>query len=139
MDTSKKSTQQNSLAPIIIILLFAPFITEVLFGSTRLSVLPFEALPEIGVWGCGALIIRELYHRSKKNWISLLIFGIALACAEELIIQQTSLAPLIGTSLTHEYGRWLGVNWTYFLWALIYESVWVIVIPVTLTEMIFPK
>ena len=29
----------------------------------------------------------------------------------------------------HPYGRVLGVNWVYFLWAIGYESVWIVVLP----------
>ena len=32
----------------------------------------------------------------------------------------------------------LGVNWPYLLWSLGYEAVWIIIIPIQLTELIFP-
>jgi hypothetical protein len=70
--------------------------------------------------------------------MAVLLLGMALAVAEECIIQQTSLAPLVGTSADHVYGRTIGVNWVYFLWALVYESVWAVVIPIQLAELIFP-
>lgn len=49
---------------------------------------------------------------------------------------QTSLAPLAGA--THAYGRVPGVNWVYLLWAVGYEAVWAIVLPIRLTELLFP-
>ena len=52
------------------------------------------------------------------------------------MIQQTSLAPLVGVDPAHVYGRVLGVNWVYLLWALVYESVWAVVLPIQLTELI---
>ena len=67
----------------------------------------------------------------------MLLLGLALAVAEEWIIQQTSIAPLIGLAKT-AYGRVWGVNLVYFLWALGYESVWVVLIPIQLTELLFP-
>ncbi len=69
----------------------------------------------------------------------MLLLGLALAVAEECIIQQTSLAPLVGVDPDHAYGRSLGVNWPYFLWALGYESIWVVLLPVQLVELIFPE
>jgi hypothetical protein len=69
--------------------------------------------------------------------MSVLLLGLALAVAEECVIQQTSLAPLVGARPDHIYGRAIGVNWVYFLWALVYESVWVVVIPIELAELIF--
>jgi hypothetical protein len=65
----------------------------------------------------------------------MLLLGLALAVAEEWIIQQTSIAPF---TAGHPYGRLWGVNWVYFLWALGYESVWVVLIPVQLVELLFP-
>jgi hypothetical protein len=107
-----------------------------LYGGTRLSVI-FVLIPEILTWGCAALLIRECVRRWNKDWPSMLLLGVALAVAEEWIIQQTSIAPLVGLA-QHAYGRVWGVNWVYFLWAAGYESVWVVLVPVELTELLFP-
>lgn len=122
--------------PILALLLLAPIISEVLYGATRLSVI-FVVIPQIMTWGCGALLIRETVRRWKKGWPSMLLLGIALAVAEEWVIQQTSIAPLVGLA-KNAYGRVWGVNWVYFLWAVGYESVWVVMLPVQLTELLFP-
>jgi hypothetical protein len=130
------SSRWQRTGPIISLLLLAPVISEVLYGATRVSVI-FVLIPEILTWGCGALIIRECVRRWKKGWSSMLLLGLALAVAEEWVIQQTSIAPLVGLA-QHAYGRVWGVNWVYFLWALGYESVWVVLVPVQLTELLFP-
>lgn len=122
--------------PIIALLLLAPIISELLYGAVRVSTL-FVLIPEILTWGCGALIIRETVRRWKKGWTSMLLLGIAIAVAEEWVIQQTSIAPLVGLA-KNAYGRVWGVNWVYFLWAVGYESVWVVMLPVQLTELLFP-
>jgi hypothetical protein len=129
------STRRRA-APAVALLVLAPVVSEVLFGATRISVL-FVLIPQIAIWGCGALLIHDRVRRRHRGWVSLLLLGVALAVAEECIIQQTSLAPLVGLA-GHAYGRVLGVNWVYFLWALGYESVWVVVLPVQLTELLFP-
>jgi hypothetical protein len=123
-------------APVIALLVLAPVVAEVLYGATRISVL-FVLLPEIMVWGCGALLIREAVRGGRRGWGSLLLLGLALAVAEECVIQQTSVAPLVGLA-RHAYGRVGGVNWVYLLWALGYESVWVVLVPVGLVELLFP-
>ena len=95
---SAKTKLQSPLAkryrgPIWTLLILAPVIGEVLSGSTRLSVL-FVLIPEIMVWGGGALLCRELVRRWRAGATSLLLLGLALSIAEEFIIQQTSIAPL---------------------------------------------
>ncbi|HUX43568.1 MAG TPA: hypothetical protein VMV57_02345 [Terracidiphilus sp.] len=124
-------------APIWTLLVLAPVIAEVLSGATRLSVL-FVLIPEIMVWGVGALLARELVRRWRAGGPSLLMLGLALSVAEEFLIQQTSIAPLPFPGANAAYGRSLGVNWVYFLFMLGFESLWVVVIPVQVTELLFP-
>jgi len=123
--------------PIWVLVLLAPLIGEVLSGSTRLSFL-FAFIPETMVWGCGALLCRELVRRWRAGATSLLLLGLALSIAEEFVIQQTSLAPLPFPGAHPLYGRMWGVNWVYFLFMLGYESIWVAVVPVTIAELTFP-
>jgi hypothetical protein len=123
--------------PIWTLVLLAPLIAEVLSGSTRLSFI-FVYIPEVMVWGCGALLCRELVRRWRAGATSLLLLGLALSVAEEFVIQQTSLAPLPFPGSNASYGRFCGVNWLYLLFMLGYESVWVTVVPVTITELLFP-
>ena len=125
------------LAPAFTLLVLAPVIAEVLSGATRLSFI-IVLIPEIMVWGCGALIAREAVRRWRGGWTSLLLLGLALSVAEEFIIQQTSLAPIPWLGATESFGRVWGVNWIFFLYMLGYESVWVVLVPVQLTELLFP-
>jgi len=134
-DPSAQSTWRR-LAPVVVLLILAPVIGELLFGATRITTL-FVLLPQIGTWGCATLIIREVVVRRGLGWTAVLLFGIALAVTEECLLQQTSFAPLVGADPNHPYGRSLGVNWVYFLWAVGYESVWIVVLPIQLTELIF--
>ncbi len=124
-------------APVAALLLLSPIIAEVLFGVTRISII-FLLIIQVGTWGCAALIIREMVRRRHRGWGAMLLLGLALAVAEECVIQQTSLAPLVGIEPDHAYGRAFGVNWPYFLWALGYESIWVVLLPVQLVELLFP-
>jgi hypothetical protein len=132
-----RTTRVHYAGPIWTLVLLAPLIGEVLSGSTRLSFL-FAFIPETMVWGCGALLCRELVRRWRAGATSLLLLGLALSVAEEFVIQQTSLAPLPFPGAHALYGRLWGVNWVYFLFMLGYESIWVAVVPVTITELIFP-
>ena len=128
---------QGGIGPIVALLILSPLLGEVMFGAIRISAVGIFPLL-IGTWGCAALMIRYLIKIKPRFWAAGLFLGLALAVAEECVIQQTSLAPLIGSDLSRPYGRNFGVNWHYLLWALGYEALWVIWIPIRLTELLFP-
>jgi hypothetical protein len=132
---AKNNIIKNRL-PAITLMIFAPLIAELLPGSTRLSsiiVFPIEVF----VWGGGALLIRQAIRKWQLGWINMLFLGLALSIAEEFLIQQTSIAPMVIKIKGIEYARSLGINYVYLLWALIYETVFVVFIPISLTEIIF--
>jgi hypothetical protein len=136
--TVKEDVAPRGVAPALTLMFLAPVIAEVLSGATKLSYI-FALVPEILVWGGGALLIRELVCRWGGGWTSVFLLGLGLAIAEEFLIQQTSIAPLPWLGDTPAYGRVWGVNWVYFLYMLGYESVWVVLAPAQLTELIFPE
>jgi len=126
------------IGPVLTLLLLAPLVAEVLSGATRLSYI-FVLVPEIMVWGVGALLAREATRRWQAGGRSLLLLGLALAIAEEIVIQQTSLAPYAWAGTSATYGRAVDVNWLWLLAMLGYESVWVVLAPVQITELLFPS
>lgn len=136
--TPSIATRPRFAAAIWTLLLLAPFIGELLSGSTRTSIL-FVYIPEIMVWGAGALLCRELVRRWRAGSVSLLLLGLALSIAEEFIIQQTSLAPLPFPGAHPDYGRRWGMNLVYLLFMLGYESVWVVLVPIRVTELFFAR
>ena len=136
--TSSEGLSKNRIAPIVILLLLSPLVGEVLSGATRLSFL-FAYLPEVMMWGCGTLLIREVVRRWGGSWTTMLPLGMALSVAEEFIVQQTSLAPMPWLGSTPMYGRFWGVNWIYFLFMLAFESVCITLVPVQIVELIFPE
>jgi hypothetical protein len=126
------------IAPALTLAFMAPMLAEVLPGATRFSsifVFPIEMM----VWGGGAVMIRELVRRNGLGWANMLALALCLAIAEEWLIQQTSLAPLVIQLKGVEYARSLGINYVYLLWALVYESVLVVFLPVMLVELLFPS
>lgn len=128
-------------APALLMMILAPAFTELLLGGTRLSTLiafPPVLLMEIMVWGGGAVLLRALTRKLKLGWNSLLLFALALAVAEEFVIQQTSLAPLVIQLKGVEWGRAGGLNYVYALWALVYEAAWVVLFPTLVAELVFP-
>lgn len=136
--TTVSTSHPSGPAPAITLMLLAPLLAEVLPGATRLSAL-FVLPVQICVWGGGALMIRYAVKRWRLGWRNMLLLALALSIAEECLIQQTSLAPMVLYIKGEVYARAFGVNYVYFLWALAYETVFVVFLPVVLTELIFPQ
>lgn len=125
-------------APVLTLFLMPAIVAELLYGSTPITN-PTPLVPEILVYGSAALLIRELVRRRGSSWVAIVLLGMAFAVAEECVILQTSLLPgLFGMDPQHVYGRALGVNWVYLLFLVGYETVWAIVLPIQLVEVIFP-
>ena len=131
-------SHHRQVAPILTLLILSAVIVEFLFGSTHLTIIS-ALIPEIGFYGGAAVIIRYLVRQQHGGWFSILMLGVAFAIFEEFLVVQTSVSPVLFVGSASIYGRILGVNWVYFLWAAGYESVWGIVLPIYLTELIFPK
>ncbi|HEX5184048.1 MAG TPA: hypothetical protein VFW19_12980 [Allosphingosinicella sp.] len=125
------------IAPGLVLMLLAPLMAELLPGATRFSSI-FVFPVEMAVWGGGAVMIRALVRRRGLGWWNLVLLGLALALAEECLIQQTSLAPLVVQIKHQVWARAFGINYVYLIWALVYEAVWVTLLPVLLAEMLFP-
>jgi hypothetical protein len=135
---NKINPKSNSIAPALALLIISPIIAEVLPGATRFSSL-FVLPIEICVWGGGALLIRYAIRKWQLGWMNMIFLALALALAEECLIQQTSLAPMVLQIKGIVYARALGVNYVYLLWALVYEAMFVVIIPIYLVELIYPS
>lgn len=136
-DSEKKSWFYKAL-PALTLMVMAPLIAELLPGATRASsayVFPIEML----IWGSGAVFSRYFARRWRLGSFNLVLLALALAMAEELLIQQTSFAPLVIKLKGVEYGRAFGFNYVYFVWAALYEAIFVVLIPVALCELIYPQ
>ena len=138
MNTTTSPAKKGVFAPAITLMLMGPLLAEILPGATRFSSI-FVLPVEMCVWGICALLIREALRRFGLGWTSLILLGLALAVAEECLIQQTSLAPMVIHLKGQTYARAFGVNYVYFLWALIYEPVFVVFLSIAVVEMIYPS
>lgn len=125
----------SRLVPLLVLLVLSPVVVDVLFGATPISTL-VALIPEILTYGCIAIVFRELVRRRGRGWRALVLLGLAYALIEECVIVQTSLAPMPGGDGS---GRAFGVNWIYLVWALGYECVWSILIPVQLVDITFGR
>ena len=100
---------------------------------SSIFVFPLEFI----IWGGGVIVVRALVRRQRLGWANLLLLAVAFSLSEELLIHQTSLAPVIIKLKGVEYARAFGVNYVYLTWALLYEVIFVVFIPVALVELVF--
>jgi hypothetical protein len=123
-------------APVMVLVVLAPVVAEVIFGATPLTN-PGALLPDAAVYGCGALLIRELVRRRGLGWPSILMLGVAFGIVEEGLALQSLFNPNLFNA-GDLGGHALGVNWVWTQWTLGYHAVWSISIPILLSELLFP-
>ena len=120
--------------PVAFLLLAAPVIAELLWGTTTVSQAA-GLLFQIGLYGCGAILIRETVVRWGGGWPSLLLLGAAYGAVEEGLLEPTWFTPRL---FPHPYGVAAGVYWTYAVFNIGYHAIFSIGIPIALTETLFP-
>jgi hypothetical protein len=76
-------------APAATLFVLAPVIGEVLFGAIPLSRLPFGLLGVVGLYGGGAILVRELVVRRRLGAAWLVVLGLAYGLVEEGLVVQS--------------------------------------------------
>ena len=123
--------------PVIVLLFLSPLLAEFVFGATPVSRLG-------GIWlliffyGGGAILIRELARRRGSGWERIVLLGAAYGIFEEGLLIQSMFNPDLFNA-GRVGGRALGVNWIWSEWTVGYHVVYSIVIPILLTEFLFPS
>jgi hypothetical protein len=135
--TQSATNFSRAAAPVVALVFLSPVLTELLAGIVPISRL-WLLIPEMAVYGGAALLIREVARRGGRSWGTILLLGIAFAVTEECVILQTSLTPQFFPTGIDSFGWAFGVQWSYFVAMLGYESVYAIVLPIALTEILFP-
>jgi hypothetical protein len=135
--------------PIVLFLAFTPGIPEYLSGSTRTAGL-FLAPPvfliflglNLGLYGPGALLVREALVRWRKGWgwATLLVLGAAYALLEEGTALSTLFNPTDGVVGSYgTYGHAYGVNWIWTLGILEVHVLFSISLPILLLGLALPE
>lgn len=127
------------ITPATILFFLSPMVAELLTGSTppRQFINPFVLLLLAGLYGSGAIIVRELSLRWRSGWAGRLALGAAYGVVEEGIAVKSWFDPKWpGVGL---YSRWLGMNWAWAISLTVFHSVFSIAIPIMLVEIGYPK
>jgi hypothetical protein len=130
----KKAARTGRARPVLFLLLASPVIAELLWGTTAVTQAP-GLLFQIGLYGCGAIVIREAVVRWGAGWPSVLLLGLAYGAIEEGLLEPTWLTPRL---FPHPYGVAGGVYWTYAVFNAGYHAIFSVGIPVALTQILFP-
>ncbi len=129
------------IPPALALLIVAPVFGEVVSGSTRLNEFfnPVTFITEVMLYGCGAIIVRELVVRWKKGWLAMLLLGMAYGIYEEGLLVQSFFDPTwkdLGVLAT--YGRAAGVNWVWTEHLIIFHALISISASITFVEILYP-
>lgn len=130
-------TRWLRVVAVALVILLTPFDMCLLLGATTVTT-PIEIASEMGTFGLAALLIRAVARRREPGFRIVVVLGIAFALTIEFLVVQTSLTPLGGMLPYPTYGRAMGVNWPFLVWALGYETIWGIAIPIQLSELAVP-
>ncbi|HZY92277.1 MAG TPA: hypothetical protein VFG07_05850 [Thermoplasmata archaeon] len=133
--------------PVLLLLLLTPGIPEYLSGSSAIAALLlnpglflFQLVANLGLYGPGALLIRETVVRRGKSWPSLLAFGCAYAILEEGIALSTLFNPQAGVvGVLGYYGHFAGVSWVWTIGLLMVHTVYSISLPIVLVTLALPE
>lgn len=130
------------LIAALALLLLAPFTGELLLGNLPADPVQLVfILPQlILLYGGGALLIREVARRLGRGYPTMAMLAVAYGLLEEGIVVGTLFNPdFLGQGLL-DYG-WIPALGTSPVWALYVlgiHTVWSILVPIVLTERLFP-
>jgi hypothetical protein len=123
-------------------MLMSPVVGELLSGSSPPLefINPFSLFFLVGLYGCGAVLIREATHRWGKGWPTLVALGIAYGIVEEALMVKSWFDPgWMDLGDMAWYGRWWGTNWVWAEGLTIFHAVFSIYISIVLVDVMFPQ
>src|SRR5438445_1829800 len=148
-DPDRTSSSAGSVVPgrvrwysIAFLVVMSACLAEFLTGSTPFLgpiISPIGFAFNLGLYGGGALLIREATIRWRKRWGAVLLLGGAYAVGEEGFAAKTMInpnSPIIGNQA---YSHWMGVNWVPLASLTVFHSEFSIAVPLLLIELLFPE
>lgn len=134
----REAGTRRGAKPAWTLVLLAPVCAELTFSAIGMPIM-WPAFPLlIPMYGAGVLLVRELVARAGGGWPSLLLMGVVYELVEDGVGLQALTSPRMYNAA--EWGpRILGVNTTYWESQVGYHVVFSVLIPVVLTELLFPE
>ncbi len=132
----------TKIPPALALFVIAPVFGELFSGSSPLNefVNPITFLTLALLYGCGAILMRELVICWEKGWFSLLLLGMAYGIYEEGIMVQSFFDPgWMDLGNLAVYGRVAGVNWVWAEHLTLFHALISIAASVAFVEMLYPE
>jgi len=127
---------------LVALLFLAATMAEFLTGSTLIQTaitFPPGFAILMGMYGGGALLIRETALRWGKRWGAVLLLGGAYAIGEEGFGAKTLVDP-VGSNIGNQlYTHFAGINWVPLAALTVFHAAFSIAVPLVMVELIFPK
>jgi len=123
------------IAPALLLAILSPIVAEFLLGDFTIRNLDV-LVPLVMLYGCGALLIREIARRSGRGWLAILLLGAAYSLIEEAFLTQSLFNPnYVGQRLLdYGYVPALGTSLNWSLFVLSIHVVWSIATPILIAE-----
>ncbi|MFI6299353.1 hypothetical protein ACIBEJ_47720 [Nonomuraea sp. NPDC050790] len=128
------------LSPALALFLLAPLIGEYLLGNIPLDIWALAAFPPTALlYGCGAVLVREVVARAGGGWGMTLLLAITYGVIEEALVTQSLFNPnYLGLGLgTYGEVPGLGISVPWSVYVLSIHSVWSIFTPIVLVETLY--
>jgi hypothetical protein len=129
------------LKPALTLLLLSPITGELLSGSAPPAAFftPVSLFILIGLYGCGALLVREYARKWGRGWTCIILLGVAYGIIEEGLTAKSFFDPSwMDLGILGTYGRWLDVNWVWSQGLTVYHTLVSITAPIILAQLTFP-
>ena len=128
-------TLARRISPAVLLVVLAPIEAEFLLGDFTIRSLPL-VLVLLPLYGCGALLIREVARRTNRGWPSILLIGAAYSLLEEGFLTQSLFNPnyLGQRLLDYGYVPALGTSLNWGVFVLSIHVVWSIATPILIAE-----
>lgn len=124
----------------LVLVVVAPFLAETVASANTPAVLfPVVLLLYVVVYGCPAVLLREMWASGRLTGPRLLFFGIGYTAFNEGVVAATwfKLSPGTGKVLAFtsvQAGHVAGVNWAVTAGLVVFHTVYSLIVPVTVVQ-----
>lgn len=132
---------KKHIQPALALFFIAPIFGELFSGSSPLNeyINPVTFITLSLLYGCGAIIVRELAILWQKGWLSIFILGAAYGIYEEGVLVQSFFDPgWVDLGDLAVYGRVAGVNWVWTEHLTVFHMLISIAASIAFVEALYP-